>query len=107
MITPAFSILCGSSVVLRSFIKAISEALLVWLSHSFFSNPIPALDSREYSSTSIKEIIKDIIQSEGTKKHLSDQKITDLLLKRGIKIARRTIAKYRKGLKILPSNLRR
>ena len=73
----------------------------------FFSNPIPALDSREYSSTSVKEIIKDIIQSEGTKKHLSDQKITDLLLKRGIKIARRTIAKYRKGLKILPSNLRR
>ena len=38
---------------------------------------------------------------------LSDQKIVDLLQKRGIKIARRTVAKYRKGLHILPSNLRR
>ena len=73
----------------------------------FFSNPIPTQGSKEYSATSIREMIKDIIQSEGSKKHLSDQKITDLLEKRGIKIARRTVAKYRKGLKILPSNLRR
>lgn len=73
----------------------------------FFSNPIPAQGSKEYSSTSIKEMVKDIIQNEGSKKHLSDQNITNLLTKRGIKIARRTVAKYRKGLKILPSNLRR
>jgi RNA polymerase sigma-54 factor len=73
----------------------------------FFSNPIPAHGREDFSSTSIKEIIKDIIENEGLNKHLSDQKITDLLEKRGIKIARRTVAKYRKGLKILPSNLRR
>ncbi len=73
----------------------------------FFSNPISTKGSKEYSATSIKEIVKDIIENEGSKKHLSDQKITDLLEKRGIKIARRTVAKYRKGLKILPSNLRR
>jgi len=73
----------------------------------FFSNPIPTNGSKEYAATSIKEMIKDIIQNEGSKKHLSDQKIADLLAKKGIKIARRTIAKYRKGLKILPSNLRR
>jgi len=73
----------------------------------FFSNPIQAHGAREYSSTSIKEIIRDIIQSEGMKKHLSDQQIADILAKRGIKIARRTVAKYRKELKILPSNLRR
>ena len=73
----------------------------------FFSNPIPAQGSKKYSSTSIKEMVKDIIQNEGSKKHLSDQKITNLLAKRGIKIARRTVAKYRKGLKILPSNFRR
>jgi len=73
----------------------------------FFSNPIPSRGNREYSSTSIKEIIRDIIQSEGMKKHLSDQQIAGILSKRGIKIARRTVAKYRKELKILPSNMRR
>ena len=73
----------------------------------FFSNPIPTQGSKEYAATSIKEMIKDIIQNEGSKKHLSDQKIADLLAKKGIKIARRTIAKYRKGLNILPSNMRR
>ncbi|MBN2322863.1 MAG: RNA polymerase factor sigma-54 [Spirochaetes bacterium] len=73
----------------------------------FFSNTIPAYGSREYSSTSIKEMIKDIIQDEKSKRQLSDQKIAEFLSQRGIKIARRTIAKYRKELNILPSNLRR
>jgi RNA polymerase sigma-54 factor len=72
----------------------------------FFSNPIPGHGDKEYSSTSIKEMIKDLIQSEGATKHLSDQKIANLLTNRGIKISRRTIAKYRQELKILPSNLR-
>jgi RNA polymerase sigma-54 factor len=44
---------------------------------------------------------------EGGKKHLSDQKIANILQKRGITLARRTVAKYRKDLRILPSNLRR
>jgi RNA polymerase sigma-54 factor len=73
----------------------------------FFSNPIPTERSGGISSTSIKEIIREIIDNEGDKRHLSDQKIVDLLQKRGIKIARRTVAKYRKELHILPSNLRR
>jgi len=73
----------------------------------FFSNTIPAYGSREYSSTSIKEMIKDIVLDEKSKRQLSDQKIAELLSQRGIKIARRTIAKYRKELNILPSNLRR
>jgi len=73
----------------------------------FFSNSIPASGNREYSSISVKEMIKDIIQKEGSKRRLSDQKIVNLLGERGIKIARRTIAKYRKELSILPSNLRR
>ncbi len=73
----------------------------------FFSTTIPAYGSKEYSSTSIKEMIKDIVNDEKSKRHLSDQKIADLLAVRGIKIARRTVAKYRKELNILPSNLRR
>jgi len=73
----------------------------------FFSNPIQAKGRQDFSSTSIREIIKEIVQNEGSKNHLSDQKIAELLQKRGIKIARRTVAKYRKELHILPSNLRR
>jgi RNA polymerase sigma-54 factor len=73
----------------------------------FFSNPIPTEGKGDYSSTSIKVIIKDLIEHEGAKTQLSDQKIVDLLQKRGVKIARRTVAKYRKELNILPSNLRR
>ena len=73
----------------------------------FFSNPIPTEGKGDYSSTSIKVIIKDLIEHEGSKTQLSDQKIVELLQKRGVKIARRTVAKYRKELNILPSNLRR
>ncbi|MCK4776886.1 MAG: RNA polymerase factor sigma-54, partial [Actinomycetia bacterium] len=73
----------------------------------FFSNHIPSKGDRNYSSTAIKEEIKDIIQSEGTDKPLSDQKIADRLVQMGIQIERRTVAKYRKELKILQSNLRR
>jgi RNA polymerase sigma-54 factor len=72
----------------------------------FFSNSIPT-EEGDYSSTSIKVIIKDLIENEGAKTQLSDQKIVDLLQKRGVKIARRTVAKYRNELNILPSNLRR
>jgi RNA polymerase sigma-54 factor len=73
----------------------------------FFSNSLPSDGESQVSSTSIKELIRGIIQHEGAKKHLSDQKIADLLKERGIHIARRTVAKYRKDLHILPSNLRR
>jgi RNA polymerase sigma-54 factor len=73
----------------------------------FFSNSIPTVNSGNMSSTSIKEIIRDIVENESGNSHLSDQKIVDLLQNRGIKIARRTVAKYRKELHILPSNLRR
>lgn len=60
------------------------------------------------ASLSIKDVIKEIIEHEerkGTSK-LTDQAIVDKLGERGIQIARRTIAKYRSQLKILPSNLR-
>ncbi len=73
----------------------------------FFSGSVPARGRADLSSTSIKEMIKHIIQKESGRNHLSDQKIADMLAERGIKIARRTVAKYRKELRILPSNLRR
>ena len=73
----------------------------------FFSNPIKSSNNSIVSSRSIKEMIKEIIEKEGKQGHLSDQKIADILSKKGIKIARRTVAKYRKELNILPSKLRR
>lgn len=73
----------------------------------FFSNQIKSTNREQYSSRSIKEMIKEIIEEYDGKLHLSDQKIADILAERGIKIARRTVAKYRKDLNILPSNLRR
>jgi RNA polymerase sigma-54 factor len=75
----------------------------------FFSTSIQSEDRRQISTRSIKELIREIIENEssGSRKKLSDQKIAEILSKRGIKIARRTVAKYRKELQILPSNIRR
>ena len=73
----------------------------------FFSNQIKSSNEEKYSSRSIKEMIKEIIEENKNNSPLSDQKIADILAKRGIEIARRTVAKYRKELNILPSNLRR
>lgn len=55
-------------------------------------------------SLSVKDVIKEMISDEGTP--LTDQEIAEKLSKRGIQIARRTVAKYREQLNILPSSLR-
>jgi RNA polymerase sigma-54 factor len=56
--------------------------------------------SNEMSKTAIKEVIKQILEANEGKKALSDQKIANKLEEQGIKIARRTVAKYRKELNI-------
>ncbi|MFW5891426.1 MAG: RNA polymerase factor sigma-54 [bacterium] len=71
----------------------------------FFSSGIKGKSVK--SSTSIKELIKEIIDNEKDKKALTDNKIVEILSNRGIKIARRTVAKYRKSLKIMPSYYRK
>ena len=65
----------------------------------FFTNEVSSGNSK----TAVKEIIKEIIDESKNEKKLSDQKISDLLKMRGINIARRTVAKYRKELDIMPS----
>lgn len=65
----------------------------------FFTNAVSSGNSK----TAVKEIIKEIIEENKSGKKLSDQKISDLLQMRGINIARRTVAKYRKELDIMPS----
>jgi RNA polymerase sigma-54 factor len=61
----------------------------------------------ECSSTAIRSLIKKLILAETPAKPLSDRKMADLLAEQGIKVARRTIAKYRESLAIPPSNQRK
>jgi RNA polymerase sigma-54 factor len=58
-------------------------------------------------SLSVKDVIKELIEAESrTGNALSDMRIRELLLQRGYRIARRTVAKYRAELNILPSTVR-
>ncbi|MDX2227499.1 MAG: RNA polymerase factor sigma-54 [Verrucomicrobiae bacterium] len=74
----------------------------------FFFTPGFRSDSGEsVSNSSVKDAIADLIKNENTHTPLSDMEIVDILKDRGIPIARRTVAKYRGELGILPSNLRK
>ncbi len=73
----------------------------------FFNSGISKTDGDSLASESVKLKIKELVSQEDTKNPLSDQKIVELLKKDGIKIARRTVAKYRDLLKILPSSKRK
>ena len=65
----------------------------------FFSSAVGGTDGSVHSKESVKQVIKEIVVEEGGQS-LSDQRISELLEKRGIRIARRTVAKYRKELDI-------
>ena len=73
----------------------------------FFSSSLSTEDGDEVSAKSAKMRIKAIIDKEDTRRPLSDQKIADILKKDGLIIARRTVAKYREQLNILPARFRR
>jgi RNA polymerase sigma-54 factor len=73
----------------------------------FFSSGLEKENGEMESATAIKQKIKQIIDNENPKKPLSDQKISALLAKEGTNIARRTVAKYREQIKILPAKYRR
>ncbi|MCE5194205.1 MAG: RNA polymerase factor sigma-54 [Nitrospiraceae bacterium] len=61
----------------------------------------------DVSSTSVKDLIKKIVSEENSNKPLNDQRITEMLQKSDIRIARRTVAKYREELKIPSQNHRK
>ncbi len=73
----------------------------------FFNSGISKTDGDSLASESVKLKIKHLVSDEDEKNPLSDQKIVELLKKDGIQIARRTVAKYRDMLKILPSSKRK
>lgn len=73
----------------------------------FFTSGFTAADGQAVANTSIKDMVAEIIKGEDQFAPLSDDAIVKLLGSKGITIARRTVAKYRGELNILPSNLRR
>lgn len=73
----------------------------------FFSSQLTASDGSEQSSTAIRAKIRRLIGQENPEKPLSDSKIGALLADEGIKVARRTVAKYREAMKIPSSSERK
>ena len=73
----------------------------------FFSSHVSTTSGGECSSTAIRAIIKKLVAAENVRKPLSDSKIAAMLGDQGIKVARRTIAKYREAMNIPPSNERK
>jgi RNA polymerase sigma-54 factor len=73
----------------------------------FFTPGYNSSGGESLSNTTIKDMIASIIEGENSAKPLSDQAVVNLLAEKDIKIARRTVAKYREELGILPTNLRR
>ena len=73
----------------------------------FFTSGIQTASGEGMSNTSVKDMIDAMFKAEDTAKPLSDQEVVLMLAEKGIVIARRTVAKYRSELNILPSNLRK
>lgn len=73
----------------------------------FFTSGIQTASGEGMSNTSVKDMIADLFKKENPQKPLSDQEVVKILGEKGIVIARRTVAKYRSELNILPSNLRK
>ncbi len=73
----------------------------------FFSSHVGTADGGECSATAIRSMVKKLIENENPKKPMSDNKISSLLVKEGINVARRTVAKYRESMLIPPSNERK
>ena len=73
----------------------------------FFTSGIQTSSGEGMSNTSVKDMIADMFANETATKPLSDQEVVKMLSEKGIVIARRTVAKYRSELNILPSNLRK
>lgn len=73
----------------------------------FFGSGLATESGGTCSSTAIRELIKQMVSAEDTRKPLTDSRMSEILAQQGIVIARRTIAKYREALHILPVNLRK
>ena len=73
----------------------------------FFSSHVEAADGTEMSSTAIRAKLRKLILQENPENPCSDSKLAEILSQEGIPVARRTVAKYREGMQIAPSNERK
>jgi RNA polymerase sigma-54 factor len=73
----------------------------------FFNSAINTIEGDTVASESVKEHIRNIVKRENAAKPYSDQEISNILKKLNIRVARRTVAKYRESMGILPSRRRR
>lgn len=74
---------------------------------AFFATGYQTANGEEVSNAGVREAIQQIISQENPAKPLSDDSLAKQLKAQGIKVARRTVAKYREQLNILPSHLRK
>jgi RNA polymerase sigma-54 factor len=70
---------------------------------SFFSAGVSAVDGSTMSATRVKREIKELVAAEDPLHPLSDQALTEQLIGKGIAVSRRTVAKYREEMEIMPS----
>ena len=73
----------------------------------FFGSHVTTEAGGSASSTAIRALIKQLVSAENARKPLSDGQISEILGQQGIMVARRTVAKYRESMQILPVNLRK
>jgi len=73
----------------------------------FFSSGLSTTTGEDASARSIKAQIQKMVDAEDSKNPLTDQQIVELFAQRGVRIARRTVAKYRDQLGVLPARMRK
>jgi RNA polymerase sigma-54 factor len=73
----------------------------------FFSSGLKTDSGDDVSSKNVKMRIAELVKAEDSRRPLSDQRIVEILQKDGLTIARRTVAKYREQLQILPARMRK
>ena len=73
----------------------------------FFSSGLATTSGEDISARSVRDKIQKLVGEEDVHKPLTDQKIVELLKTNGVKIARRTVAKYRDQLGVLPARMRK
>lgn len=87
--------------------KYVETQFGTFLLKEFFSKSIENDSGEDVSTREIKNLVKEFIDNEDKSKPLNDDELTEMLTKRGYKIARRTVAKYREGLDIRVARLRK
>jgi RNA polymerase sigma-54 factor len=86
--------------------KYVQTPFGTFLLKSFFSDSVQNTKGEEVSTREVKKFLKDIVEGEDKSNPYTDDQLVDMLKEKGYNIARRTIAKYRKNLRIPVARLR-